>query len=42
MLDLDFSKTAGMPWAERLASEGLLADLKLTHIVEILLDDEEV
>lgn len=42
VLDLDFAKPSGMTWGERLISAGLLGDLKLTHVVEIILDDEEI
>ena len=42
MFDLDFAKSAGKTWAERLVEKDILGPIKLTNIIEILLDDDEI
>jgi hypothetical protein len=42
VLDLDFAKSAGKTWAERLTENEILREIKLTHVIEILLDDDEI
>ena len=41
-MDLDFAKSAGKTWAERLVEKEILGPIKLTNIIEILLDDDEI
>jgi len=41
-LDLNFAKSAGKTWAERLIEKNILGPIKLTNIIEILLDDDEI
>lgn len=42
VLDLNFAKSAGKAWAERLIEKNILGPIKLTNIIEILLDDDEI
>jgi len=42
VLDLDFSKSTGKPWSERLIDNKIIDGMSFTHVVEIQLDDEEV
>ena len=42
VLDLDFAKAVERSWAQRFQESGMLESNEITHLVDLVLEDDEV